>query len=419
MGKDYYKELGVARDADANQLKKAYRKLAVKWCAAFAAAALPPAREGLLLVVSWLLLLRLLADSRHCAVPLCRHPDKCQDEGAEEKFKLINEAYEVLSDEDKRRTYDQFGEDGLTGGMGGMPGGFQAGDPSKIFEQMFGGEDPFAALFGQMGGGGMGGGAGMPAGVQFMGMPGGGGGGAAGMPDLVGSMMGGMFGGGGPGGGGGGGGMPPGMEGMFGMGGQQQAAPAPFDRFPSGTSVLVKGLQGASQHNGKRGTVQQFDGAKGRYVVDLGGAALSLKQENLQQRVENCEVLGIQSKPELNGEMGSIVDFDAEKGRYQFKFKNNKTASLSAGNIIMPDGTRCRIDGLQGGKYRGRTQSLRQSANGFDARRMAERRLSVITAPQHNGSLGQVVSYDRVAGRYEVKVAGNKHLKLKVVNVLS
>lgn len=61
-------------------------------------------------------------------------------------------------------------------------------------------------------------------------------------------------------------------------------------------------------------------------------------------------MLGIQSKPELNGELGSIEDFDAETGRCQFKFKNNKTASLSAGNIIMPDGTRCRIDGLQGGK---------------------------------------------------------------------
>ncbi len=94
---------------------------------------------------------------------LRQHPDKNQTPEAEEKFKLINEAYEVLSDEDKRRTYDQFGEDGLKGGMGGMPGGFTAGDPSKIFEQMFGGEDPFAALFG----GGGGGGGGMPAGVKM------------------------------------------------------------------------------------------------------------------------------------------------------------------------------------------------------------------------------------------------------------
>lgn len=111
----------------------------------------------------WLLLLVCLIQMMCCAMHVSwQHPDKNQAPEAEEKFKLINEAYEVLSDPDKRRTYDQFGEEGLKGGMGGMPGGFTAGDPSKIFEQMFGGEDPFAALFGGMGGGG-----GMPAGVKM------------------------------------------------------------------------------------------------------------------------------------------------------------------------------------------------------------------------------------------------------------
>merc|ERR1712146_248740 len=139
---------------------------------------------------------------------------------------------------------------------------------------------------------------------------------------------------------------------------------SPFDKLPSGTAVLVKGLKGAPEHNGKRGTVQQWNGSKGRYVVDLGGAALSLKQENLQQRVKQCEVLGIQSKPELNGQMGSVEDFDADKGRCHFKFdRGGKTASLSAANIILPPETRVRVDGLQ-------------------------------SAPQHNGTWGQVVSYD-------------------------
>ena len=139
-----------------------------------------------------------------------------------------------------------------------------------------------------------------------------------------------------PGGMGGMGGMP-GMGSMGGMGG---GGPSPFDKLPSGTryvqsiactaqyetsgrcsdcslhlclrtdtalstcttcttcttwritlclsitvcSVLVKGLKGAPEHNGKRGTVRQYDGGKGRYVVELGGGApLSLKQENLQQ----------------------------------------------------------------------------------------------------------------------------------------
>ena len=333
MGKDYYKELGVPRDADAAALKKAYRKLAVKW-----------------------------------------HPDKNPDnqKAAEDKFKLISEAYEVLSDEEKRKIYDQFGEDGLKGGMGGgggMPagfGGFSAGDPHKIFEEMFGGEDPFAALFGQMGGGGGGGmfggmggggrgggrggrGGGRGGGVRFQAMPGGFGGmpgrggmggggmgGAGGMPDLA-SMFGGM-------GGMGGGAMPGGMPAGFGpMGGGPMGGPmgggqpAPFNKLPEGTAVLVKGLQGAPQHNGKSGQVQGYDGAKGRYVVALGdGTQVSLKQDNVQQQVEGCEVLGIQSKPELNGQIGTVLDFDAAKERCHVRL-GGKTASLAAANIILPD----------------------------------------------------------------------------------
>ncbi|GIL49380.1 hypothetical protein Vafri_5746 [Volvox africanus] len=89
MGKDYYKILGVSKDADDNQLKKAYYKLAQKW-----------------------------------------HPDKNPNnvEAATEKFKEISEAYDVLSDPQKRTVYDQFGEEGLKGGMpSGGPGGASAG----------------------------------------------------------------------------------------------------------------------------------------------------------------------------------------------------------------------------------------------------------------------------------------------------
>ena len=88
----YYDILGVSPDASDNDIKRAYRKLAVQY-----------------------------------------HPDKNPD-GAE-KFKDITMAYEVLSDEKKRKLYDRFGEKGLEeGGMGG--GG---GNPFDIFSQMFGG----------------------------------------------------------------------------------------------------------------------------------------------------------------------------------------------------------------------------------------------------------------------------------------
>lgn len=87
MGKDYYAILGVPRNASEEDLKKAYKKMALKW-----------------------------------------HPDRNKDnkEAAEEKFKEIAEAYDVLSDTQKRKVFDQFGEEGLKGGVpeGAGAGGF-------------------------------------------------------------------------------------------------------------------------------------------------------------------------------------------------------------------------------------------------------------------------------------------------------
>lgn len=90
-----YDTLGVSPDASSSQLKKAYRKLALKY-----------------------------------------HPDKNHEPGAAEKFKEITSAYSILSDDRKRQIYDQVGEEGLkgNGGMGGM-GGM---DGSDIFSQFFG-----------------------------------------------------------------------------------------------------------------------------------------------------------------------------------------------------------------------------------------------------------------------------------------
>ncbi len=74
MGKDYYKILGLVRGASDDDIKKAYRKMALKY-----------------------------------------HPDKNKSPGAEERFKEIAEAYEVLSDKRKREVYEQYGEEGLKG----------------------------------------------------------------------------------------------------------------------------------------------------------------------------------------------------------------------------------------------------------------------------------------------------------------
>ena len=104
MAKDYYEVLGVDRNADDSTIKKAYRKLAMKY-----------------------------------------HPDRNPDnKEAEEKFKEIGEAYEVLSDADKRAAYDRMGHEafknggmGSAGSAGGGFGGFS--DPMDICAQMFGG----------------------------------------------------------------------------------------------------------------------------------------------------------------------------------------------------------------------------------------------------------------------------------------
>ena len=109
MSRDYYEVLGVDRQADEATIKKAYRKLAMKY-----------------------------------------HPDRNPDnKEAEEKFKEIGEAYEVLSDPEKRAAYDRMGHDafknGGMGGAGGAAGGGFGGftDPMDIFAQMFGGMGGF------------------------------------------------------------------------------------------------------------------------------------------------------------------------------------------------------------------------------------------------------------------------------------
>jgi len=132
--RDYYEILGVTRSANESELKSAYRKLALKW-----------------------------------------HPDRNKEPGAEAKFKEIDEAYEVLSNADKKAKYDQFGHaafdpsSGFGGGQGGgsyrsgpftytysTGGGFEDlfgqqgqgfNDPFNVFESFFGGQNPFGGQY--------------------------------------------------------------------------------------------------------------------------------------------------------------------------------------------------------------------------------------------------------------------------------
>ncbi|KAF7660326.1 hypothetical protein LDENG_00284810 [Lucifuga dentata] len=110
-GKDFYKVLGVSPDSDEDEIKKAYRKMALKF-----------------------------------------HPDKNSDADAEEKFKEIAEAYEILTDPKKRSIYDQYGEEGLknkmsVAGQGSVYRNNFQGDTSGLFSSNFHGSDHFDIFF--------------------------------------------------------------------------------------------------------------------------------------------------------------------------------------------------------------------------------------------------------------------------------
>ncbi|XP_004527505.1 dnaJ homolog subfamily B member 6 isoform X1 [Ceratitis capitata] len=128
---DYYKVLDISRNATEGEVKKAYKKLALKW-----------------------------------------HPDKNPDnlDEANKRFRELSEAYEVLSDEKKRRIYDQYGKEGLMGDRGhhrssrhhhahefddfdvisGFPFVFRP--PEEVFREFFGVNSPFLDLFRDVGG---------------------------------------------------------------------------------------------------------------------------------------------------------------------------------------------------------------------------------------------------------------------------
>lgn len=374
---DYYKMLGVPHGASDNDIKKAFRKLAMKW-----------------------------------------HPDKHATASDADKamveamFKRITEANDVLSDSAKRKAYDHFGKEGArnvdaaaAAGMpacfsyaGGVPGGttLHFGGNGDRMCGGGGGMDQAAAthFFSQLFDGGMGGDADGGGGLNFGGMGGcgirGGNGGMGGFNfggasggtnefDL-GSLFGGLA----------GGGMP--KRGRMGFGGIPQAQrrrtePMAFDVLAEGTQVTIAGLSQRPDLNGMVGMVLGVDRASGRYIVQKwdGSDTISLKPDNVVQLVDGVRLANLMSQPQLNGQSGAVVGFDGQSQRFAVQLDDGSIVKVRKGSVLWPQDTLIRVNGLK-------------------------------NAPHYNGKWGRVKDFDGTRYAVQFDNAGSQ-LKLKPENV--
>eukprot|EP00933_Yihiella_yeosuensis_P020343 TRINITY_DN16315_c0_g1_i1.p1 TRINITY_DN16315_c0_g1~~TRINITY_DN16315_c0_g1_i1.p1 ORF type:complete len:353 (+),score=58.61 TRINITY_DN16315_c0_g1_i1:181-1239(+) len=300
---DYYRVLGVAKTASEAEVAKSYKKLA-----------------------------------------LHHHPDKNPEnrEKAEEDFKRITEAYEVLRDAEKRRTYDKVGKDGLCGNSGCSP---NAAD--DIFQAFFGqGRDPFASYtFGRKGG-------------SFNVYD----------DDLL------------------GGGQrrssraPPVQT-------RRPAMPHPTTALPKGTSVVVRGLEKSREHNSRSGKVLSWGVGKRRYEIELeDSTVLLLRPQNLTQRL-TIEVMNLDSRPELNGRFGDVLNCSDDESRYMVMMQDPKfAAGLPRAKCLLPVDTRVLLSGLTNARF--------------------------------NGMMARILSADREAGRYLVECEDTAQIKIRFDNVI-
>jgi hypothetical protein len=159
--------------------------------------------------------------------------------------------------------------------------------------------------------------------------------------------------------------------------------------IPAGAAVIIRGLHSSTSHNGSTGRVKGFDAARGRYqvAVEHGNSdVLLLKPGNLTQQC-SIEVTNLESKPELNGKVGDIFNYDAENERYMVLLHHPPTAiALQRKNSILAEGTRVVLDGLSKESY--------------------------------NGQMAQIACIDRSTARYTVRCQDGSQIKVTFDKVI-
>ena len=342
-GRDFYAVLGLERSACEEDIKKGYRKAAVRW-----------------------------------------HPDKwaskpeLEQKEAEEQFKLVAEAYDVLSDKKRREIYDRYGEDGLKAGGGGGP------SSSGIV--------PMASF---------------PGGVFMSGGPGVrvsftmGGGGARVSSDRAEQIFAAFFSGGDP------------FAGSFGDDDDdlfrrrqprpqrpQQPPPLRADLLPLSTSVKLTGLSDA-RLNGSEGSIAGFDEEKKRYTVRFGnGNEVAVKPLNVRQLIHGARIdLPTSKQHGFPGSVTGSAFYDTPGAQYVITGLPSSggiahsfaSVKAKAKNVILPADTRVTAVGLN-------------------------------SRPELNGKAGRVVSSDWTDGgeRYVIEMAATgEQVKLKFGNVVA
>ena len=323
---NYYKILGISKTADKNTIKKAYRKLAVKY-----------------------------------------HPDKNKnDPNAAELFKKINQAYSILSDKEKRRQYDTFGE------ASDIPS-FSQEQAQQMFSQFFGGSGfPF-------------GGSNENVMFSFNGIP----------QNFAFSFPGQAFSrnafssnafssnafsqNGFP--------QNNSSSNAFSQNGFPQKSFPINSGFPrtafrrarfkkkfqldKNAKVIIKNLKKNSEYNNKIGIIHSFDSNKSRYRVKLNDDIyLSLLIDNLQQ-IKSVQIQDLNTQKNLNGKSGQIVGF--KNNRYLVMLDSNQAISLKKKNVRLQKNTLVKIIGLQSNQEYNNSWVLTEDYNNL------ERKYTVLT----------------------------------------